>query len=121
MSKYEPLTAFLENQSGEVVALTFRQVERVLGFKLPESALKHRPWWANTGGGHVQSAAWLEAGFETEAVDMEARRLVFRRVAAARHGGGRTLEQLYGCLSGTIQIHADVTKPVDAAWPEGDV
>jgi hypothetical protein len=129
VSKYEPLTSFLESQSLDSVTVTFREIERVLGFKLPPSALEHRPWWANSGGSHVQSKAWLEAGFETESVDMEARRLIFRRVSRFRtppvsganaaskdERAKRSFEAVYGCLGGTIRIHGDVTLPVEEAW-----
>ena len=118
MSKYEPLSVFLARQARDRVEISFKEVERVLGFKLPPSALEHRPWWANTGGSHVQSKAWLEAGFETESVDMEARRLVFRRKAMAAKPTKRGLNAIYGCLAGTIQIHDDVTKPSSETWPE---
>lgn len=29
------------------VTLTFSEIERILGAPLPESAVTHRPWWAN--------------------------------------------------------------------------
>jgi hypothetical protein len=120
MSKYERLSAFLGKQTRDRVELSFKDVERILGFKLPRSALEHRPWWANSGGSHVQSKAWLEAGFETETVDMDARRLVFRRKADARAPAPRkrTFADVYGCLAGTIQIHGDVTGPASDDWPQ---
>lgn len=119
MSKYEPLSSFLGKQTRDRVELSFKEVERILGFKLPHSALEHRPWWANTGGSHVQSKAWLEAGFETESVDMDARRLVFRRRPDVRAPAPkRSFADVYGCLAGTIQIHGDVTGPVSDNWPE---
>lgn len=45
-SKYEPLTTFLTSQSASTkeVTLSFRQIEDLLGAKLPESALTYRPW-----------------------------------------------------------------------------
>lgn len=120
MSKYKPLSAYLGKQARDRVELSFKDVERILGFKLPPSALEYRPWWANTGGSHVQSKAWLDAGFETEAVDMDARRLVFRRKTDVRAPAPqkRDFAEIYGCLAGTIQIHGDVTAPVADDWPE---
>lgn len=127
MGKYEPLTRFLKSQKLEKVQVTFKEIERVLGEELPASALKHRPWWANTGGSHVQSEAWLEAGFETESVDMDARRLVFRRVerpsgslaagaSAVLRGASLSFDNVYGCLSGTVRIHGDITQPSGETW-----
>ena len=73
----------------------FDEVERVLGFRLPDSARLHRPWWANSrkGSGHSHALAWQAAGWRTARVDLEAETLVFEREAAAmetaplRYGG----------------------------------
>lgn len=80
MPKYTPLEAYLENQRLAEVSMTFANVERVLGAPLPRSAFEHRPWWANETHGHVHAKAWLNAGYETAQVDMEGRKLVFRRI-----------------------------------------
>ena len=63
-SKNDPLKYHLRDRhSGEFV-LTFKQIEEVLGFQLPQSA--ERPqWWANVAAGqHPQTRAWREAGFD---------------------------------------------------------
>ena len=44
MSKYEPLTRFLQHQPGGEVRLSFAQIEQLVGFKLPDSA-QHEPGW----------------------------------------------------------------------------
>jgi hypothetical protein len=81
MSKYQPLARFLKTQGTRTVPLTFKELEKILGFKLPPSAYRHRPWWANEARGHVHAKAWLDAGYETAQVDMEAKRLVFECTA----------------------------------------
>ena len=60
---------------------SFRKIESIIGFPLPASARRHRPWWANEkrAGGHTQSLAWTSAGWETSEVDMGAEMVVFRR------------------------------------------
>jgi len=81
MSKYQPLASFLRAKSMGQVSMTFVEVEKVLGFRLPSSAYEHPAWWANDSGkSHVQARAWLSAGYETEQVDKIARKLVFKRV-----------------------------------------
>ena len=57
----------------------FGEVERVLGFRLPDSARLHRPWWANSrkGSGHSHALAWQAAGWRTAQVDLEAETLLF--------------------------------------------
>jgi hypothetical protein len=64
--------------------MTFSQIEHLIGGKLPPSAFRHRPWWANEVSGHVHAKAWLDAGYETEQVDMKRRELVFKRVQPER-------------------------------------
>ena len=79
MSKYEPLRQFLEGQGLQQIRVSFADVERILGFKLPASQ-NHRAWWSNNPNNNVMTKAWLAAGYETEQVDLQAKRLVFRRV-----------------------------------------
>ena len=57
----------------------FGGLERVLGFRLPDSARLHRPWWANSrkGSGHSHALAWQAAGWRTRQVDLEAETLLF--------------------------------------------
>jgi len=80
MTKYEPLTRYLENQTGQEHALTFQQVEAIIDGKLPPSAYRHRAWWSNNPKGHVMAEAWVNAGWKTSEVDMEGRKLKFRRI-----------------------------------------
>jgi hypothetical protein len=75
MSKYFNLTGHLANMGANTWEATFNEVEEVLGFPLPDSARKHRPWWANQG--HAQSAAWLSGGYKTANVDLENEKVTF--------------------------------------------
>jgi hypothetical protein len=74
----------------------------------------------------VQSDAWIDAGFETESVNLDARRLVFRRVsrkvldAAPKSAGVTSIDDVYGCLESTILIHSDVTRPIEDKWSAED-
>ena len=139
MSKYRTLARFFEAQPSDFLRMTFDEVEREAGFKLPASARLHQAWWANDRARHVQAKAWLDAGFESEQVDMKAGMLVFKRVKAEpaplkpRHGGmsdpAREYKQaetmtvetekkprrspLFGALKGTFWIDPtwDLTKP----------
>ena len=75
MSKYSNLSFHLASLDSEVWETTFDEVEHVLGMQLPDSARKHRPWWANQG--HAQSAAWQGAGYKTANVDLENEKVTF--------------------------------------------
>ncbi|HYD04153.1 MAG TPA: hypothetical protein VEC60_00420 [Reyranella sp.] len=79
MSKYEPLTRYLESLPQESWDARFGEVEKVLGFSLPPSAHRYQAWWANQEAGHSQTKGWREAGFETSNVDLVAKRVRFER------------------------------------------
>jgi hypothetical protein len=133
MGKYEPLTAFLQKQPGGEVRMSFAQIERVVGFKLPAVAQRHRAWWSNSPTNNVMTQAWLDAGFRSEQVDMTARKLVFRKSAAAsgRDAGADTAgsaakrtnigeHPLFERIRGTAQVPegVDLTEPADPDWGE---
>jgi|SRR5215471_1305518 hypothetical protein len=79
--KYAPLYRHLMGLRGNEWPTTFEEIEKVLGFALPDSARTHRPWWANQGerGGHSHALAWEMAGWRTSQVDMAEEKLVFVR------------------------------------------
>ncbi len=58
VGKYDPLAAYLAKiQKKKGIRLTFREIESILGDKLPPSAHKYQGWW----GGN--SAVWLFEGW----------------------------------------------------------
>ena len=118
-SKYHPLTQHLRAQAGERVRMTFGEIERVIGGKLPPSAAS-RAWWSNNPSNNVMTKAWLEAGFESEQVDLSGRKLVFRRVAPAprSEAGSSDRLALFGWMRGTISTTGDLTEPADSGWAE---
>jgi hypothetical protein len=75
MSIYEPLfkSLCLKSAGGmRTIPATFKQIEAVLGFTLPDTARKSPKWWGNENGDtrHVQCRAWLNAGFETKNLNL---------------------------------------------------
>lgn len=128
MGKYEPLSEFLRRQTSDEVQMTFAQIERVLGTKLPPKAQHQRAWWSNNPNNNVMTQAWLDAGFRSEQVDVEGRKVVFRKslrqkqkaspesksnVASGRH-------PLFGWMKGTVTIApgVDLTQPAMPEWGE---
>lgn len=138
MAFYDPLREYLSNKAFDHIPLTFAEIEQVIGRKLPASAYRHRPWWANEAQGHSHAKAWLEAGYETQQVDMAAKKLVFRRIKAPQPRGmsdsrrrfkpdsepqtksGR--HPLIGSMKGTFTIEPgyDLTSPMysEKEWAE---
>ncbi len=121
MSKYKPLGEYLKNRGKDLVPMTFAEIERVTGVKLPPSAIKHRPWWSNNPHNSVLTKVWLDAGFESEQVDMEKRKLVFKRVRApktsddAQAQDKKPFHPAWGAMQGLIRVMpgVDLTEPAD--------
>jgi len=129
MSKYAPLREFLVAQNADHISMSFDEIESVLGLPLPASK-QYPAWWSNNPSNNPMTREWLEAGFETESVNVGSGKLVFRRVhkvspsdstpvpkeaRAHRHPG-------FGFMKGLITIEAgfDVTKPFDdEPWDRG--
>jgi hypothetical protein len=90
MSKYDPLTRYLENieLSTSVKSLTLIELERILGFKVPSSACEHRAWWSNPTSpeDHPHAQSWLAAGWKVDAVDQSERRVHFQRIHSSSFG-----------------------------------
>ncbi|MEJ0028260.1 MAG: hypothetical protein WDN01_19720 [Rhizomicrobium sp.] len=140
MLTYEPLQNYLSRQTEDVVALTFEDIERIIGAELPASAIRRNEWWSNNATGHSQAKAWLDAGFVTANLDRKGKTVVFRRASGriARGGGLReepaefrsameadmnaTHHPAFGAMKGTFTIEPgyDITKPVytDEEWNE---
>lgn len=139
MSKYDPLTVFLRSRSGQDVRMSFDEIERVLGLKLPEKSKRIRAWWSNNPSNNVMTRAWLAAGYKTAQVDVAGETLVFTR-ADGTEGFGEMKqaafkpEQLakpasdkgpkagrhpaWGALKGMITLLPDVdyAAPADPDW-----
>lgn len=130
MGKYSPLKDFLLSRDQDHVPMTFAEIEGVLGIKLPASK-QYPAWWSNNPSNNPMTREWLDAGYETESVNIGAERLVFRRRRTARAGaspsssatekggakpraaGGR--HPLFGILKGMVTIPpgVDLTEPPD--------
>ena len=82
MSKYSPLSEHLKNRTKlngyTNWKVSFQEIEKIVGFKLPNSAYEHAPWWANSKGGHSQSASWQDIGWLTTELDLENEMVTFK-------------------------------------------
>ena len=127
-SKYAPLEAHLRDSGRPKLAMTFNEIESVIGVHLPPAARRHRALWSNNPSNWVMTKAWLAAGYETERVDMEKHTLVFRRAVPHPSGDAGsespTVERrgsfadIFGSLKETVTISpgTDLTDPIDEDW-----
>lgn len=124
MSKYDRLGEFLRTQRTREIPMTFTEIEKVIGAKLPPNSPQYPAWWSNNPSNNVMTKVWLKAGFRTEQVDVKSRKVVFRRVEqkasepppqraekAGRH-------PIFGALKGLVHVPPDVdlTEPADPDW-----
>lgn len=124
--KYATLRAFLSARSESRLTMSFAEVAAAAKVNLPASAFRYPQWWQNDAEHHVQAKAWIEAGYRTENVDLDAQRVEFVRVAAPARGV-REMQKIYehqpgppykvhpayGALKGVVTIDPgwDLTKP----------
>jgi hypothetical protein len=85
---YEVLGRYLAAQKKTLIPMTFSEVAKVVGRKLPNSS-KYPAWWSNDPSNNPMTRVWLKAGFKTEQVDTTMQRLVFRRVSQEKSDGPR--------------------------------
>lgn len=76
--KYRKLSNYLLASNNQSIILKFNEIESIIGFKLPESAKKYRPFWANTTT-HSIALSWLSVGYETVEVNMDLQLVVFEK------------------------------------------
>jgi hypothetical protein len=78
--EYRLLYKYLRDRYANRLVLTFAEIEDLLGFALPESALRDGEWWSGTEqvGRSAQSDAWTLAD-RTATVNLAARCVVFER------------------------------------------
>lgn len=60
-SKYNPFTNFLSSLAQEEITLTFDQIEKILGFRLPQVAYSWEVFWNNNNQHYAR--LWLRAGW----------------------------------------------------------
>jgi len=108
--RYGPLRDFLAGRGDNVAAITFADIEALVG-ELPASARLHRPWWGNSANN--QARAWRDAGWRVQSVDQASEQVVFARDNTRLADGGRS-----AVAARTAYIDADVATAVTARAEE---
>ncbi len=126
MAKYAPIRSYLQKRGTDAVPMTFAEIEKILGFKLPNS--KNYPaWWSNNPTNNVMTNEWLAAGYKTEQVDVEKGRLVFRKTGGkvsppvgSDDRKRRRRHPAFGALKDVTWIApgVDLTEPINPEWAD---
>lgn len=84
-SKYMKLSQFLARRARSLseITLSFREIEEIIGEKLPESARTRKIWWSNVRG-RMPPEAWLTVGWAVKEVDIEGKMVKFIRETEPR-------------------------------------
>ncbi len=123
-SKYHPLQVFLETSGLSRIRMTFSEIERILGFSLPNSKT-YPAWWSNSTTNNTMTKVWLAAGYRTSEVDTVGEALTFVRDENSSINAGtedtqpaRPRSPLFGSMKGTTIVApgVDLTKPADPEW-----
>ena len=77
--KYSALGAFLASTTGDVITLSFGQIEELLGERLPKSAIDYDAWWSNSPVAGRHNQVWLDRGWKTVDLNRKAGTVGFRR------------------------------------------
>lgn len=81
--KYDALADYLRRQDKSCCAMSFAEIEGVIGGPLPRTAHSRREWWDNDRSPtshHVQSKfGWLAAGWIVESRDLDRELVTFCR------------------------------------------
>jgi hypothetical protein len=119
MGKYEPLGQFLKKQKRNQIKMSFAEIEKVIGTKLPKSKTS-RAFWSNNPDNNVMTKEWIEAGFETQDVDVKHSELVFsKKTATPMKSSEDKWKGIIGCMKGMITF-APGFDPTASPFSEGE-
>jgi hypothetical protein len=114
-SRYAQLANWLQQQPAQhkKLALTFKQIEEIIGEDLPASARQHRSWWENDPVAHTHSRQWIEVGWRVAVIAMSEENVTFARI--------KDRERNYiSFYSGVLQdVRKDAPFSVRGAGPDG--
>lgn len=113
-TKYSPLTKHLQHRvPGQWATLSFGELKNILGFALPNSAWNHQAWWGNHEG-NSQARGWMDAGFEVEAVNLNAGTVRFVKRGKGKDAAPReAVLVIQSSPPGKYEVVSDAACPID--------
>lgn len=115
-SKYYSLYERLSQIEEDTFTLTFNELEASIPGGLPASARSTPSWWSNRSKGGHQSRAWIDAGYHTQAIDLQRQTVTFQRFQAEYK-----IERVDGAIKWdqsairALRIHLNLTQSEFAA------
>lgn len=79
--KYFRLRQYLSDTKEPILAMSFSDIEEILGFQLSASAYKYPAIWSNSDS-HPLAVAWLNAGYRSEQLSLSRQTIVFRKAGS---------------------------------------
>jgi DNA-binding XRE family transcriptional regulator len=77
--KYYALHRYLQESQQDQLTLSLEEIEALLDHPLPATARSSRAWWSNRSDGSVPAAAWMEAGYLVDGIDLDTGQITFRK------------------------------------------
>lgn len=129
--KYRFLSDYLYESNQSRVKLTYAEIEKILKFRLPDSAATHRAFWANTTS-HSIALSWLSVNYSVVEVSLENQYIVFEknrsmdtiklheqmRTIVAEYGLHYkiSLQEIYELLGVRFHTNQDSIRPSDYCY-----
>ena len=76
--KYIALTNYLKDTNREIIKLSFKEIEQIIGEKLSKSAYNYHEFWSNTTS-HSIAFGWFNAGYKKKFVDISNEYVIFEK------------------------------------------
>lgn len=76
--KYIALTAYLEKSGKDEIKMSFSEIEKIIGFRLPDSSYSYPALWSNSES-QAFAFGWLNAGYLTQRVNIPEQTVEFVR------------------------------------------
>lgn len=76
--KFRALEDYFRKTNTTPITLKFCEIEKIIGFKLCGSAVKYPSYWYQSRKGNI-SNAWLNQNYEILKLDLEGKKITFRR------------------------------------------
>ena len=76
MIEYQKFGSYLEKLNGKPVYITFEEIEKILGEKLPDSAYQYDAWWSNSDS-HPLMKIVLSKNWKSKNLDLNLKQIEF--------------------------------------------